>query len=91
MERNFSALAADLGGTVRRTAKLRDKGDRIVKTLQDFASTETGTMRKSLDGLAECFSALENCQQLKVCSSWSFVFQKTFPFTVISNLKLLII
>ena len=66
MERNFSALATDLGGAVRRTARLRDKGDRLVKTLQDFASTEMGTMRKSLDGLAECLSALENCQQLKV-------------------------
>ena len=66
VERNFSALATGLGGAVRRTARLRDKGDRIVKTLQDFASTEVGTMRKSLDGLAECLSALENCQQLKV-------------------------
>ena len=67
VERNFASLALELGGMARKTARLRDKGDRIAKTLQDFSSTESGTMKKSLDGLAECFSALENCQQLKVC------------------------
>ena len=66
MERNFSSLATDLGGMVRKTARLRDKGDKIVKTLQDFASTETGGMKKSLEGLSECCSALEDCNQLKV-------------------------
>lgn len=66
MERNFSALALDLGGMARKTARLRDKGDRIVQTLKDFSTTESGTMRKSLEGVAECLSALENCQQLKV-------------------------
>ena len=66
VERNFAALAMDLGGMARKMARLRDKGDRIVKTLQDFATTESGTMRKSLEGVAECCSALENCQQLKV-------------------------
>lgn len=66
MERNFAALASDLGAMARKTARLRDKGDKIVKTLQDFSSTESGTMKKSLEGLAECLSALEDCQQLKV-------------------------
>lgn len=66
VERNFSALATDLGGMVRRTARLRDKGDKIVKTLQDFATTEAGSMKTSLDGLAECSAAIENCNQLKV-------------------------
>ena len=66
MERNFSSMAADLGGMVRRTARLRDKGDRIVKTMQGFASTESGEMKKSLEGIADCFSALEDCNHLKV-------------------------
>ena len=66
MERHFAALASDLGGMARKTARLRDKGDRIVKTLQDFSSAESGTTKKSLEGMAECLSALEDCQQLKV-------------------------
>ena len=66
MERNFASLATDLGGMVRKTARLRDKGDQVVKTLQDFASTENGRLRKSLEGLAECCSAMEDCNQFKV-------------------------
>ena len=66
MERNFAALATDLGAVARKTARLRDKGDRLVKTLQDFASNESGGTKDSLEGMAECLSALENCQQLKV-------------------------
>lgn len=66
MERNFASLATDLGGMVRKTARLRDKGDLVVKTLKDFASTENGRLRKSLEGLAECCSAMEDCNQLKV-------------------------
>ena len=66
VERNFSALATDLGGMVRKTARLRNKGDKIVKTLQDFATNESGELKKSLEGVAECFSALEDCNHLKV-------------------------
>lgn len=66
VERNFSAFAKDLGGVVRRTARLRDKGDRIVKTMKNFASSESGEVKKSLEGIAECFSALEDCNHLKV-------------------------
>ena len=66
VERNFSALARDLGSMVRKTARLRDKGDTIAKTLQDFASAESGEMKKSLESIAECFSALEDCNHLKV-------------------------
>ncbi len=70
VERRFSSLATDLGGVTRKTARLRDKGDLVVKTLQDFAGCETGRMRKSLEGLAECFSAMEDFNQLKVQEEW---------------------
>ena len=66
VERHFAALATDLGGVVRKTARLRDKGDQVVKTLQDFSSAESGTMKKSLERVVECFSALEDHEQLKV-------------------------
>lgn len=66
VERNFSSLANDLGGVARRTARLRDKGDTIVKTLQDFASAESGDFKKSLEGVADCLSALEDCSHLMV-------------------------
>ncbi len=66
VERRFSSLATDLGSVVRKTARLRDKGDQVVKTLQDFAVSESGQMKKSLEGLAECFLTMEDCNQLKV-------------------------
>ena len=66
MERHFAALAADVGGAVRKMALLRDKGDKLVKAIQDFACSESGTLKTGLEGLAECLTAIENCQQLKV-------------------------
>lgn len=66
VERHFAALAADVGGAVRKMALLRDKGDKLVKAIQDFASSEKGTLKTGLEGLAECLTAIENCQQLKI-------------------------
>lgn len=70
VERNFSSLAKNMGGIVRRTARLRDKGDKVVKTLQDFSVTEVGGMKKHLEGLSACFSAIEDFNQLKVCTDY---------------------
>eukprot|EP00731_Ephydatia_muelleri_P035346 Em0115g14a len=47
-------------------ALLRDKGDKLVKAMQDFASSESGTLKSGLEGLAECLTAIENCQQVKI-------------------------
>ena len=66
MERHFSALATDLGGVVRKTAHLRNKGDNIVKTLHEFANNESGGVKSSLVAVADCFSALEDCNDVKV-------------------------
>lgn len=88
MERNFSSLATGLGGMVRRTARLRDKGDRIVKTLQDFASAESGEMKKSLEGVADCFSAMEDCNHLKVRISCGEIHDnQPFPFFRLTKWK----
>ena len=67
VERHVAALALDLGALVRKMARLRDKGDKMVGTMRDFASAESGSLRKSLEGLGECLSAVENSQQLQVC------------------------
>ncbi len=66
VERRFASLATNLGGVVRKSARLRDKGDLVVKTLLDFAGSENGQMKKSLEGVAECCSTIEDCNQLKV-------------------------
>lgn len=34
VERHYSFLAKDMGGIARKTALMRDKGDKLVKTLQ---------------------------------------------------------
>ena len=69
VERNFSSLATGLGGMVRKTARVRNKGDSIVDSFLDFSRNESGGMKKSLEGIAECFSALEDCNHLKVSVS----------------------
>lgn len=66
VERHFAAIAANVGGAVRKMALLRDKGDKLVKAINDFASSENGTLKNGLEGLAECLTAIENCQQVKV-------------------------
>ena len=67
VERHVAALALDLGALARKMARMRDKGDKIVSAVRDFASAESGSLRKSLEGMGECLSALENSQQLQVC------------------------
>ena len=62
----MAALALDLGALARKMARMRDKGDKIVASVKDFASAESGSLRKSLEGLGECLSAVENSQQLQV-------------------------
>ena len=66
VERHVAALALDLGALARKMARMRDKGDKIVGSIREFASAESGSLRKSLEGLGECLSALENSQQLQV-------------------------
>ena len=66
VERHFAAIAANVGGAVRKMALLRDKGDKLVKAINDFASSENGTLKNGLEGLAECLTAIENCQQVKI-------------------------
>ena len=70
MEHRVSALALDLGGMARKMARLRDKGDNITKTLHDFAISESGTMKRGLEGLAECLLTFDNSQQLQVITSY---------------------
>ena len=70
VERHFSALATGLGAVVRKTAHLRNKGDTIVKTLHDFANNEGGEVRACLMAVADCFSALEDCSDMKASVSF---------------------
>ena len=66
VERHVATLALDLGALARKMARMRDKGDKIVNAVRDFASAESGSLRKSLEGMGECLSAIENSQQLQV-------------------------
>ena len=67
VERNFSALAMTMGGMARKTALMRDKGDKLVKTIQEMAAGEAGSTKTHLDSVAECFAALEDYRQAQVC------------------------
>lgn len=59
-------LSMTMGGMARKTAMMRDKGDKLVKTIQDMAAGEYGGTKKNLGAVAECFAALEDYRQTQV-------------------------
>ena len=66
VERNFSSLVAAMGSISRKTAKMRDRGDRLVKTVQELAAGESGSTKTHLEAVGECFAALEDYRQAQV-------------------------
>ena len=55
-----------MGGMARKTALMRDKGDKLVKTVQELAAGESGSTKTHLEAVAECFAALEDYRQAQV-------------------------
>jgi hypothetical protein len=66
VEDNFSALLQNFAAITRKSGKLRDKGDLLAKSLNDYATHETPSLKSSLAGCAECFAAIEDYREAKV-------------------------
>jgi hypothetical protein len=67
VERNFAALSVAMGGIARKTALMRDKGDKLTKTIRSMSCNEVGTVRTTLESLAECLGGIEDYRQTEVC------------------------
>lgn len=65
VERNFPQIAAMLQRYAVGTAKLRDKGDELCKTIGAYAEEESDSMKQGLSNFAECLSAVQDYRDLE--------------------------
>ncbi|XP_037380262.1 CBY1-interacting BAR domain-containing protein 2-like, partial [Talpa occidentalis] len=65
-ERYFGQFCALLASYTRKTARLRDKADRLVKQLLDFANTENPEMRAAMKNFAEDLAKVQDYRQAEV-------------------------
>lgn len=60
-----------LASYTRKTAKLRDKADLLVKQLFDFSNTEDPELRTGLKNLAEDLAMVQDYRQAQVRGKWA--------------------
>lgn len=65
-EKYFGQFCSLLAAYTRKTARLRDKADQLVKQLIDFANTENPEMRVTLRNLAEDLAKVQDYRQAQV-------------------------
>ncbi|KAM4833465.1 CBY1-interacting BAR domain-containing protein 2 [Thomomys bottae] len=65
-EKHFGPFCALLASYTRKTARLRDKADQLVKQLIDFANTESPTLRTAVRDLAEDLAKVQDYRQAEV-------------------------
>ncbi|XP_065914456.1 CBY1-interacting BAR domain-containing protein 1-like [Dysidea avara] len=66
VEKHFAALHTNISGMIRKTARLRDKGDVLAKGINEFADEEHSPVGQKLKAIGECFAALEDFRQAKI-------------------------
>uniref|UniRef100_A0A4W2HHK6 CBY1 interacting BAR domain containing 2 n=1 Tax=Bos indicus x Bos taurus TaxID=30522 RepID=A0A4W2HHK6_BOBOX len=65
-EKSFGQFCSLLAAYTRKTARLRDKADQLVKQLIDFANTENPEMRATLRNFAEDLAKVQDYRQAEV-------------------------
>ncbi|XP_039619314.1 CBY1-interacting BAR domain-containing protein 2-like [Polypterus senegalus] len=65
-DKYLGQLCVSLASYTRKTAKLRDKGDSVVKQLIDFANTENPELRTGLKNFAEDLAKIQDYMHAKV-------------------------
>lgn len=65
-ERYFGQFCSLLASYTRKTARLRDKADQLVKQLIDFANTETPELRATIRDFAEDLAKVQDYRQAEV-------------------------
>ncbi|XP_072278532.1 CBY1-interacting BAR domain-containing protein 2 [Pyxicephalus adspersus] len=65
-EKYFGQFCTVLASYTRKTAKLRDKADELVKQLMDFANTENPELRTALKNMAEELAKIQDYRHAQV-------------------------
>ncbi|XP_066099177.1 CBY1-interacting BAR domain-containing protein 2 [Saccopteryx bilineata] len=65
-EKNFGQFCSLLAAYTRKTARLRDKADRLVTQLVDFANTENAEMRATMRSFAEDLAKVQDYRHAQV-------------------------
>lgn len=65
-EKYFGQFCSLLAAYTRKTARLRDKADQLVKQLIDFANTENPEMRATVRNFAEDLAKVQDYRQAEV-------------------------
>ena len=65
-EKHLGQFCSMLAAYTRKTAQVRDKADRLVKQLTDFANTEHPEMRATLRSFAEDLAKVQDYRQAEV-------------------------
>lgn len=65
-ERYFGQFCSLLASYTRKTARLRDKADQLVKQLIDFANTENPELRATIRDFAEDLAKVQDYRQAEV-------------------------
>ncbi|XP_041421373.1 protein FAM92A-B isoform X2 [Xenopus laevis] len=63
VEKHFGELCQIFAGYVRKTARLRDKADLLVREVNTYADTETPTLKHGLKNFADEFAKLQDYRQ----------------------------
>ncbi|NP_001086023.1 protein FAM92A-B isoform X1 [Xenopus laevis] len=66
VEKHFGELCQIFAGYVRKTARLRDKADLLVREVNTYADTETPTLKHGLKNFADEFAKLQDYRQAEV-------------------------
>ncbi|KAG9269189.1 CBY1-interacting BAR domain-containing protein 1-like [Astyanax mexicanus] len=66
VEKHFGDLCQLFAGYVRKTARLRDKADLLVKEVSQYADTETPNLKHGLKNFADQLAKIQDCRQAEV-------------------------
>uniref|UniRef100_A0A8C5WE15 CBY1 interacting BAR domain containing 1 n=1 Tax=Leptobrachium leishanense TaxID=445787 RepID=A0A8C5WE15_9ANUR len=66
VEKHFGELCQLFAGYVRKTARLRDKADLLVREVNTYADTETPNLKTGLKNFADDFAKLQDYRQAEV-------------------------
>ncbi|XP_069813486.1 CBY1-interacting BAR domain-containing protein 1 [Dendropsophus ebraccatus] len=66
VEKHFGELCQIYAGYVRKTARLRDKADLLVREVNTYADTETPNLKHGLKGFADELAKLQDYRQAEV-------------------------
>ncbi|XP_077982222.1 CBY1-interacting BAR domain-containing protein 1-like [Glandiceps talaboti] len=66
IEKHYADLCQEIAAYTRKTARVRDKGDLVAKSVLQYADTETPSLKTGLTGFAECMSSVQDYRNAQI-------------------------